>query len=137
MNQPLGHAFEQRRGRLPRSNFELYSWLFMRISGVILLGVAVFHLFWMHVVVGVDAIDFELVAERWSNPLWKLYDFFLLLFALTHGINGFRYILDDYVRTPGWAVFTKSVVFLVYVAFLGIGAYIIFTFSAETLLFSP
>jgi len=137
MNRPLGHAFEQRRGRLPKSNFELYSWLFMRISGVILLGLAVFHLFWMHVVVGVDAIDFELVAERWDNPLWKLYDFFLLLFALTHGINGFRYILDDYVRKPGWAVFAKSMVFLVYVAFVGIGAYIIFTFSAATLLSSP
>jgi succinate dehydrogenase / fumarate reductase membrane anchor subunit len=109
----------------------------MRISGVILLGLAVFHLFWMHVVIGVDAIDFELVAERWDNPLWKLYDFFLLLFALTHGINGFRYILDDYVRKPGWAVFAKSMVFLVYVAFVGIGAYIIFTFSAATLLSSP
>lgn len=137
MNATLSRAFETRRGRGARSNFELYSWLFMRISGVVLLGLAVFHLFWLHIAVGVDNIDFDLVAERWANPLWRLYDFFLLAFALTHGLNGFRYILDDYLHRPGWLVFAKSLVFLVYVAFLGMGAYIILTFSPEVLVPAP
>ncbi len=70
-----------------------------------------------------------MVAERWTNPLWKVFDFFLLLFALTHGMNGLRYIVDDYVHRPGWAVAAKSIAFLVYVLLLGIGAYIILTFS--------
>lgn len=132
MNATLNRSFTNRRGRVPRSNFELYSWFFMRISGVVLLGLAVFHLFWMHFVIGVEEIDFDLIAERWRNPLWKLYDFFLLLFALTHGVNGFRYVLDDYVHRPGWLAFAKAAVFVVYVAFLGMGAYIILTFAPET-----
>ncbi len=121
-------AFEGRRGRPPSGNFELYSWFFMRISGVVLLGLAVFHLFWMHMVIGVDNIDFDVVAQRWANPLWRLYDVFLLAFALTHGMNGLRIVVDDYVHRPGWAAAVKSVLFIVLVLFLGMGAYIIFTF---------
>lgn len=130
MASTLNRAFADRRGRAAASSFELYSWFFMRISGVVLLGLAVFHLFWMHIVIGVDNIDFDTVVERWNNPLWRIYDFFLLAFALTHGINGLRIVLDDYVHRPGWVVLAKSLVFLVYVAFLGLGAYIIFTFAA-------
>lgn len=130
MASTLNRAFADRRGRAPGSSFELYSWFFMRISGVVLLGLAVFHLFWMHIVIGVDNIDFDTVVERWNNPLWRIYDFFLLAFALTHGINGLRVVLDDYVHRPGWVVLAKSLVFLVYVTFLGLGAYIIFTFDA-------
>ncbi len=131
MNGTLNRAFANRRGRGPRGNFELYSWLFMRISGLVLLVIAVFHLFYMHFAIGVDNIDYALVAERWMNPLWKVFDFFLLLFALTHGMNGLRYIVDDYVHRPGWSVAVKSVAFLAYVLLLGIGAYILFTFSVD------
>ncbi|HEX7049606.1 MAG TPA: succinate dehydrogenase, hydrophobic membrane anchor protein [Longimicrobiales bacterium] len=133
MNSNLNRAFVNRRGRVPRGNLELYSWIFMRISGVILLGIAVFHLFYMHFVIGVDNIDFMVVAERWANPLWRVFDFFLLLFALTHGMNGFRYVLNDYLHSPGFLVATKAVVFVAYVLLLGIGAFIIFTFTPETL----
>ncbi|HEX7118570.1 MAG TPA: succinate dehydrogenase, hydrophobic membrane anchor protein [Longimicrobiales bacterium] len=129
MNGNLNRAFTNRRGRVPRGNFELYSWLFMRISGLVLLGIAVFHLFYMHFAIGVDNIDYDLVAQRWTNPFWKVFDFFLLLFALSHGMNGLRYIVDDYIHRPGWAVAAKSFIFLVYVALLGIGAYIILTFQ--------
>lgn len=125
MSPTLSRSFADRRGRAAGSSFELYSWFFMRISGVVLLGLAVFHLFWMHIVIGVDNIDFDTVVERWNNPLWRIYDFFLLAFALTHGMNGLRIVLDDYVHRPGWMVLAKSFVFLLYVAFLGIGAYII------------
>jgi len=134
MNENAQQAFLHRRGRPASGNFELYSWLFMRVSGVILLFVAVFHLFYMHFIITVDAIDFDLIAERLRNPLWKLYDFFLLFFSLTHGVNGFRYVLDDYLRHPGWTIFVKSVVSILYFAFLAMGTYIILTFSPQTVL---
>jgi len=118
-----------RRRRLPGGKFELYSWLFMRVSGVVLLGIAVFHLFWMHMVIGVENIDFSVVAGRWENPLWRLYDLLLLAFALTHGMSGLRLAIDDYVHRPGWRVAAKSVAFLAYVLFLGMGAYIIVAFQ--------
>ena len=128
MKNGASRAFEQRRGRPPGGNFELYSWFFMRISGIVLLGLAVFHLFWMHMVIGVDNIDFDVVAQRWNNPLWRLYDLFLLAFALAHGMNGLRTVVDDYVHPAGWAAAVKSVLFVIFALFVGMGAYIILTF---------
>ena len=118
-----GHRRPSGRG------FEAYAWLFMRLSGVVLLGLAVFHLLWMHLVIGVDNIDFQLVAERWSNPLWRLYDLCLLYFALTHGVNGFRTVLEDYVRSPGRLLAVKGVVYTLAFVLLSMGTYIVFTFD--------
>jgi succinate dehydrogenase / fumarate reductase, membrane anchor subunit len=128
VNEQLRLAFANRRGRDARGGFELYSWLFMRISGVLLLFLAVFHMFWMHFVIGVDNINFEVVALRWENPLWRLYDLLLLVFALSHGMNGLRMVVDDYIHRPGWLVLAKSGIFVVYSVFLIMGAYIIFAF---------
>lgn len=109
--------------------FEAYAWLFMRLSGVVLLGLAVFHLMWMHFAIGVDNIDFQTVAERWSNPLWRIYDFALLVFALSHGVNGLRTVLEDYVRAPRWLLTVKGAVYVVTFLLLSMGSWIIFTFD--------
>lgn len=124
---------EPRRGgghhRPSSRSFEAYAWLFMRLSGVVLLGLAVFHLLWMHFAIGVDNIDFQTVAERWSNPLWRIYDLALLVFALTHGINGFRTVLEDYVQRPGRQLVVKGIVYTVGFVLLSMGTFIIFTFE--------
>jgi len=117
--------------RASSGGFELFAWLFMRISGLILLGMAVFHLFYMHFVFGVEQMDFNTIATRWQNPLWRVFDFFLLAFALLHGINGLRVVLDDYLsRRPGWRVLAKALVFVLVVGLISIGGYVIFTFPA-------
>ena len=114
----------------PARNFELYSWFFMRISAVVMFLLVGFHLFYMHIILGVDAIDFDVIAVRWESPFWRLYDFFLLLFAWLHSGNGARIILDDYVRQPGLRVLLKSILYFVIFVLLVLGAYVIFTFQA-------
>lgn len=117
-----GHARPGSRG------FEAWAWLFMRVSGVALLFLAVFHLLWMHFVIGVDNLSFQTVVSRWSNPLWRIYDFALLGFALVHGMNGLRMVLEDYVRRPGTLLAVKSVAYVLAFVLLSAGAWIIFTF---------
>lgn len=119
-----GHRRPSARG------FEAYAWLFMRLSGVVLLGLAVFHLLWMHLAIGVENIDFQTVVERWSNPLWRLYDLALLVFALTHGVNGLRTVLEDYVRSPRRLLAIKGAVYVVAFLLMTAGTYVIFTFDA-------
>lgn len=114
----------------PTSNFELYAWFFMRISGIILLTVAVFHLLYMHLAIGVENIDFETVATRWESPFWRLFDFFLLFFALSHGVNGTRQVLDDYVHSRGGRVVARTTVFMLGFVVAVMGAYVIFSFKA-------
>ncbi|MEJ2209403.1 MAG: succinate dehydrogenase, hydrophobic membrane anchor protein [Anaerolineae bacterium] len=114
----------------PASNFELYSWFFMRVSAIALFTLAVFHLVWMHIVVGLDAINFEVIAQRWQSPGWRLYDMFLLVFGWLHGANGMRVVIDDYIRSQGWRVLLKSVLYVLVFVIVVLGAYVIFTFES-------
>jgi succinate dehydrogenase / fumarate reductase membrane anchor subunit len=101
----------------------------MRISAVTMFFLVGFHLFYMHVILGVDAIDFDIIAGRWQSPFWRLYDFFMLAFAWLHCSNGVRVVLDDYVHNQGWRVLAKSVLYVVAFIILVLGAYVIFTFQ--------
>jgi succinate dehydrogenase / fumarate reductase, membrane anchor subunit len=86
----------------PVGGFELWMWVFMRISGLVLLVLAVGHTLIMHLPSGgVDRVDFGFVAVRWASPFWRTWDWMLLSLALVHGINGLRNITLDYVQRPG------------------------------------
>jgi succinate dehydrogenase / fumarate reductase membrane anchor subunit len=113
----------------PGNRLEAYSWLFMRVSGVILLLAAVFHLLWMHLVIGVDHINFEIVARRWENPLWRVFDLTLLIFALVHGTNGTRWVLEDYIQSPGWQILAKWFLYVLAIIVGAMGAFVIFAFE--------
>jgi len=113
----------------PGSRLELYAWWFTRISGLILILMAVYHFLYMHFYIQVDTINFAVIVLRWRNPFWRVYDFCLLVFGFSHGMNGVRVVLEDYVprklRRPAVAL-----LFLVYIILISMGAWIIFTFKA-------
>jgi succinate dehydrogenase / fumarate reductase membrane anchor subunit len=114
----------------PVGGFELWMWLFMRISGIMLLVLALGHTLIMHLPAGgVDRVDFNFVAARWGSPFWRTWDWMLLTLALIHGINGLRNITLDYVRKPG-VRFTANMVFYVlgFVLFV-LGSVIVVTFD--------
>ncbi len=81
-----------------RSNFERYAYLFMRLSGISLLLLAVGHVIINLVLTGVHNLSLQLVADRWSSWGWRVYSMLLLIFAVTHGYNGLRNILADYIH---------------------------------------
>ncbi len=122
------------------STFELYAWFFMRVSGAILLFIVTFHLMYMHFIInggvfgggGVASIDHATIKGRWTDPMWgsawRSFDLMLLLFAMTHGTNGMRYILEDYVQHDGWRTIIKTAFYLASFILLVMGAYIIFAF---------
>jgi succinate dehydrogenase / fumarate reductase membrane anchor subunit len=111
------------------SNFEVFSWYFLRISGLALVLLAVLHVVIMHVINTVDEIDHQFVVDRWSSPFWQFYDFLLLVLALLHGVNGARICIEDYVRRPGWRVAAYSALSVLTLAFLALGALAIVTFN--------
>ena len=59
-----------------------------------------------------------------------VYDLLLLVFALTHGMNGLRWVIDDYVHGRGANTVLKALFGVLFVALIIMGAYVIFTFSA-------
>jgi len=116
--------------RIPvSSNFELYAWLFMRISGVLLVLLALGHMAIMHVLNDVATVNFAFIAARWASPFWRIYDELLLVLALIHGGNGMRVIFDDYIRSPGWRLVAMIVLYVVVIALLIVGSLILLTFQ--------
>jgi succinate dehydrogenase / fumarate reductase, membrane anchor subunit len=114
----------------PAGGWELWTWLFMRISGIVLLVLAVGHVLIMHVVgKGVSRVNFGFVATRWQSPFWRSWDWALLSLALLHGINGLRVIVQDYARYP-WLRFAINMAFYVIgFALFVLGTVIVFTFD--------
>lgn len=113
----------------PTGGLELYAWLFMRVSGIALLLLALGHLAIMHLIHNVESINYAFVAGRWANPLWRLYDWFLLSLALVHAFNGVRVMVDDYVHSPRLRVLSLVGIYALTIFFLAAGSLVILTFQ--------
>ncbi|KQR12326.1 succinate dehydrogenase, hydrophobic membrane anchor protein [Cellulomonas sp. Leaf334] len=113
-----------------RGNTELYGWVFMRASGVILLVLIFGHLF-VNLVAGegVSAIDFGFVAGKWASPFWQVWDLLMLWLAMIHGTNGVRTIINDYAERDGVRLALKASLYLAFVVVVVLGTLVIFTFD--------
>ena len=109
---------------------ETFSWYFFRISGVALIFLALIHVFLNHVTTDVSCTSYQLVALRYTNPFWRLYDWLLLTLALLHGMNGLRVVIDDYVRSRGWRLILQSMAGLITLAYFMLGTITLITFQA-------
>ena len=115
----------------PSGGAELYAWLFMRISGVVLLLLALGHLFVMHVFNSIHDIDYNFVAARYIGLFWRCYDGTMLWLAMIHGLNGLRTLFDDTLRPPWRGIAVKSLYFLGFI-FLAAGTWVVICFKPMT-----
>jgi succinate dehydrogenase / fumarate reductase membrane anchor subunit len=119
-----------RRSRATRSNFELYSWLFMRGSGVLLIALIFGHLF-VNLVTGegIKQVDFAFIAGKWTNPFWQTWDLLMLWLAELHGVNGVRTIINDYAEKDTTRIVLKTLLALSAALVMFLGTLVIFTFD--------
>jgi succinate dehydrogenase / fumarate reductase membrane anchor subunit len=118
------------RPRRARTNTELYAWLFMRVSGIILVVLVLGHLFIMNILDGgVQRINWGFVAGRWASPFWRLWDLAMLWLAMLHGNNGLRTIINDYTRRDGTRFWLKMLLYTATGATIALGTLVIFTFD--------
>jgi succinate dehydrogenase / fumarate reductase membrane anchor subunit len=113
-----------------RTNYELYAWVFMRASGVLLVVLIFGHLY-MNLVAGdgISAVDFGFVAGKWASPLWQVWDLLMLWLAMIHGTNGMRTIVNDYTERTGTRVVLKTALYLAFTVVVVLGTLVIFTFD--------
>ena len=93
------------------TNLELAWWVFMRVSGAILIFLTLGHIYMNFVLVDVNTIKYDYVAQRLSNTTWKIYDWLILALAMLHGMNGLRYVMDDWIPQPGRRWWVKVLVY--------------------------
>ena len=116
----------RRRG----TNWEKWGWVYMRVSGVLLLVLIFTHLLFNLVLGdGVKALDFGFVGGKWANPFWKVWDGLMLWLALIHGANGMRTIVNDYAHNRLLGLILKGGLLAATVVLLVLGTLVIFTFD--------
>ena len=120
------HAAPRRKG----PNLEKWGWIYMRVSGVLLVFLIFGHLFFNLLLGdGIKGIDWGFVAGKLANPFWQWWDVLLLWLALIHGANGMRTIVNDYVTHPNtrrvlvWALWVSAGFLIV------LGTLVVFAFD--------
>ena len=118
------------RSKSTRSNYELYAWVFMRLSGVLLVALVIGHLF-VNLVAGdgIQAVDFAFVAGKWASPFWQVWDLTMLWLAMLHGTNGVRTIINDYADRDMVRFWLKTALYAAFVLVVALGTLVIFTFD--------
>jgi succinate dehydrogenase / fumarate reductase membrane anchor subunit len=86
------------------------------------------HILVVHILNNVDDIAYQFVASRWQTLGWRFYDWLLLALSITHGQNGVRVMIDDYVHPLTWRVVAHTTNWVVLGFFLALGTLTIVTF---------
>ena len=116
--------------RTTRGSFEMAAWLFMRISGVVLVVLVFGHLF-VNLVAGegISGINFGFVAGKWADIRWQIWDLLMLWLAMIHGANGVRTIINDYAERDSTRVVLKTLLVTAFTVTVVLGTLVIFTFD--------
>ena len=123
-------ARTKRTGRKSRTNFEMLAWLFMRLSGVVLVFLVLGHLIIQLILDGgVTKISFAFVAGRWASPFWQGWDLLMLWLAMLHGANGMRTVINDYAERDTTRFWLKVLLVTATVFTVLLGTLVIFTFD--------
>ena len=111
-------------------NLEKWGWIYMRVSGFILVILIFGHLF-VNLMLGegIHGIDFAFVAGKFATPFWQWWDVIMLWLALIHGANGMRTIVNDYVMHSGIRRILVSALWLSAGFLILLGTWVVFWFD--------
>jgi len=111
-------------------NLEKWGWIYMRVSGVVLVVLIFGHLF-VNLMLGegIHALDFAFVAGKYATPFWQWWDVLMLWLALIHGANGMRTVVNDYVGHAGVRKALLVVLGLAAALLILLGTLVVFTFD--------
>lgn len=131
------------------SKFETFMWFFTRVSAILFLLMGAFNLVYANLTRSTGTLDVG-AQMRWaffpisfhvsssnvdvvnfSNPFWQVWSFLLFVIAATHGYNGIRVILTDYIRRPLLLAWVKALLFAIWAFLLGAGIYLVFVYAAQ------
>lgn len=113
------------------TNSELAWWVFMRVSGFLLIFLTFGHLWMYNIAINAGTIDYAFVVERQSLAWVRIYDTFLLGLAMLHGTNGLRYSIEDYIRNRAARAWVKILVYTVAIGIFIFGIMTLWTFSFQ------
>ncbi len=128
----------------PGWNLDYMMWMFTRISGLAFFLLAIIGLLAalfmgarLHMNVGTlmrwtffpnpnHVLDSEIPnIDSWANGLWQIFQISILFFGGTHGMNGLRVVLEDYIHLPGLQMLIRFIIFLTWIIMLMLSVYVV------------
>jgi succinate dehydrogenase / fumarate reductase, membrane anchor subunit len=126
-------------------SFEYLMWIFTRISGLALILLAVIGVigaFWMGARTQMDlstlmrwtffpnpnhVVNSNIpdVAIGWATAYWQIMEMMVVFFGLTHGINGLRVVIEDYLNASWLKVLLRGLLFLFWIFMIIVAVYVI------------
>jgi succinate dehydrogenase hydrophobic anchor subunit len=65
------------------------------------------------------------VTLGWANAFWQVMQMLIVFFAITHGFNGFRMVIEDYIGQSFGRPFIRGFIFLLWLFALVIAIYVV------------
>ena len=125
-------SFTSSRAKPVGDRNEVRAWYFMRLSGLVLVFLVLFHLWLNHIHTEVGTLSYDLVVGRFTKwPLLRVVYFLVLFLGLCHGVNGIKHLIDDHVHEPGKRAFWLSLLLVIFLAFLAAGTAVLFILPVE------
>ena len=129
-------------------SFEYLMWIFTRISGLamfLLAFIGTIGAFWMGARTQIDAgtllrwtffpnsfhvTNYVPDVNIWMNFYWSIMQTAIVFFGLTHGVNGLRVVLEDYLGRSWLRIFLRGLLFLFWLIVFLIALVLIWRTSA-------
>jgi len=126
-------------------SFEYLMWIFTRISGLVLIILAVIGVIGAFLMGARLQIDLPTlvqwtffpnpnhvvnsnipdVAVGWATAYWQIMQMMIIFFAGTHGINGLRVVIEDYLNSSWFKIVLRGLLFLLWIFMLIVAVYVI------------
>ena len=127
-------------------NFEMFMWLFTRLSALGMYALILFAIIGALVMGARNDMNLADVMRwgfmptsthvqstevpdlsPWSSPFWRLTASALLLLAVAHGVHGLVVITDDYITTERGRLIVRYISIAMMIAMSLIGLYVLWT----------
>lgn len=129
----------------PAISFEYIMWMFTRISGLALLFLGFLGLVMALIMNARNFLDMPTLArwtffpnpnhvvnsnipdvsQGWANAYWQIVEMVIALFGISHGFNGLRVVIEDFIGNTIWQPMIRGVIFLMWLFFVIIAFYVI------------
>jgi len=126
-------------------NLDYLMWLFTRLSGLTLFLLALIGVVGALLLGAREQVDLPTLVRwtffpnpnhvvnssipdvtlGWANAYWQIMMILVLFFGVTHGFNGLRMVIEDYLGQSISQALLRGVIFLLWLFFMVMGIFVI------------
>jgi len=126
-------------------SFENLMWIFTRVSGLLMFFLVLFGMgaaLWMGARMQMDlgtlmrwsffqnpnhVVNSNIpdVTLGWANAYWQVMEILMVFFGISHGINGLRVVVEDYMGKTWSRLFWRGFLFFLWLFLLVLAVYVI------------